>query len=82
MKLEPHEMQSALWQKLHAHMAERLDALRRSNDGDLSIEETQRLRGRIAQLKEILALAREPVQLGMDAASAQPDMGPQGLFLE
>lgn len=82
MKLEPHEMQSALWQRLHAHMTERLDGLRRSNDGDLPMEETQRLRGRIAQLKEILALAREPVQLGVDAAGAQPDMGPQGLFLE
>lgn len=82
MTLEPHETRSALWQRLHAHLTERLDALRRSNDGDMSMEETQRLRGRIAQLKEILALGREPVQVGLDAPSAQPDTGPYGLFLE
>lgn len=82
MTLEPHEIRSALWQRIHTHLAERLDALRKSNDGDLGPEDTQRLRGRIAQLKEILALGREPVQVGEDAESAQPDVGPQGLFLE
>ena len=67
MTLDKLERHSALWQKLEGFLAHRLDALRKNNDGDLSPEETQRLRGRIAQLKEILALAREPVQVGDDA---------------
>ncbi|MEN6400862.1 MAG: hypothetical protein ABFD94_02860 [Armatimonadia bacterium] len=65
MKLQQHETRSALWLKLQAHMSEQLDVLRRKNDGLLSHEDTQRLRGRIAQLKEILALSEtEPVQVG------------------
>ena len=67
MTLTDLERQSALWQKLAAHLSERLDAQRARNDGDLSPEDTQKLRGRIAQLKEILALAREPVQVDGDA---------------
>lgn len=67
MTLTDLERQSALWQKLAAHLSGRLDAQRARNDGDLSPEDTQKLRGRIAQLKEILALAREPVQVDGDA---------------
>jgi len=63
MKLQEHETRSALWLRLQAHLGAQLDAARRKNDGDLSMEDTQRLRGRIAQLKEILALSQtEPVQ--------------------
>lgn len=65
MKLQPHETRSALWLRLEAHLRAQLAALRAKNDGDFSHEETQRLRGRIAQLKEILALSEtEPVQVG------------------
>lgn len=67
MTLTDLERQSALWQKLAAHLSERLDAQRARNDGELSPEETHKLRGRIAQIKEILALAREPVQVDGDA---------------
>lgn len=67
MTLTEMEHQSALWQKLDTHLHERLQALRSRNDGDLAPEETQKLRGRIAQIKEILALAREPVRVDGDA---------------
>lgn len=60
MRIEPHEMRSALWLKLQAHYSAQLDMLRRKNDGDMPPDQTQRLRGRIAQVKEFLALSGEP----------------------
>lgn len=67
MKLTPHEQQSAVWIKLRDHLTERLDALRKNNDGDLTPEQTAKLRGRIAALREILALSKdEQVQAEID----------------
>lgn len=56
MNLTHVEAQSALWLKLKKHLEERLDVLRAKNDGDLDTTETARLRGRIAALKELIAL--------------------------
>ena len=69
MKLSTLEKQSAAWLRLDAYMNEQLKSLRLQNDGELSAEATARLRGRIAQLKTILALGedREPVQAGIDS---------------
>jgi hypothetical protein len=66
MRLDKHEVMSAVWLKLEAHLNERLSALRTNNDGDLTPEQTAKTRGRIAFAKEILALAeqREQVQEG------------------
>lgn len=50
------ETQSQLWLKLKKHMQERVDVLRAKNDGDLDTTETARLRGRIAAIKELIAL--------------------------
>lgn len=72
MRLQEHEARSALWLRLQAHLGAQLEALRCKNDGYLSHEDTQRLRGRIAQIKEILALSQaEPAQEGAtdDAAA-------------
>jgi len=60
MKLDAIDKRTALWLKLEAHWRERLDILRRRNDGALSPDETQRLRGEISQLKAFLALSGEP----------------------
>lgn len=60
MKIEQHELRSSLWRRLQAHYEAQLELLRRKNDGDMTPEQTQRLRGRIAQVKEFLALATEP----------------------
>ena len=74
MTLEPHETRSALWLKLQGHLTAQLVTLRQKNDGALSHEDTTRLRGRIAQLKEILALSQtEPVQ-GVATDDAATDM--------
>ncbi len=56
MTLTEIEKQSAVWIKLRDHMNERLEAMRCQNDGDLSLEQTIKLRGRIACLKELLSL--------------------------
>lgn len=73
MKLDERDLQSALWLRLRAHLSERMEVYRRQNDGALTPEETTRLRGRIAQLKEILAL-HEPEQSG-ETDDAMPTNG-------
>lgn len=65
MKLTEIELQSAVWQKLKAHMEQRLDECRRRNDGDLNEIETARLRGRIACLREFLSIGAEPVDANL-----------------
>lgn len=64
MTLDAIETRSAVWIKLHAHLRSQLQAMRERNDGaQLDAIETARLRGRIAQVKEILALGQpEPEQ--------------------
>lgn len=72
MKLDDIEMRSALWMKLQAHLEERLAVLRSRNDGVLTPEETCLLRGRIAQVKEILDLGKPDPDDGvvtLDAAA-------------
>lgn len=67
MKLTEAEKISALWIRLHAHLSEKLEIARKKNDGDLTPDQTAKLRGRISALKEILALSEtEPVQAGND----------------
>lgn len=68
MTLTEADKLSALWRKLEPYLQDRLDACRKQNDGDLSPEQTAKLRGRIATLREILALANAgPVQAEPDA---------------
>lgn len=76
MKLDAIETRSAVWLKLRAHLEERLAVMRSRNDGDLSPEETCRLRGRIAQAKEILDLGKPDPDDGvvtLDAAAIHGD---------
>ena len=58
--LAPHERASPLWKSLERHMQEQIDELRRWNDASLPPERTEKLRGRIEQLKVLLALGDEP----------------------
>lgn len=67
MKLEKHETQSALWQKLESHIHSRISDLRSSNDADLDPIATARLRGRIASLRELLSLSQDETVLGGDS---------------
>jgi hypothetical protein len=50
---------SATWRALVEIVESRIDELRRKNDGDLSIERTSHLRGGVAELKQLLAIAKK-----------------------
>lgn len=50
---------SPLWQRLRAHLEQRLAKYRTRNDGALAPEDTAHLRGRIAVLKDLLALEED-----------------------
>lgn len=58
--LNEHDRGSATWGKLQKHFNERLDTLRKQNDGNLSPEGTAKLRGRIAELKRVIDLGEAP----------------------
>ena len=64
-KLSAVERESPLWKRLEAYYVQRLEGYRRRNDTDLPDGETAKLRGRIGEIKHLLALADEtpdPVQ--------------------
>ena len=50
------EKDSAVWKKLRTYMEKRLEVNRKQNDAALSVEETARLRGKIAAYKELLGI--------------------------
>lgn len=51
------DKRSPLWLDLAAHLNERLALARAENDASKPIEKTEHLRGRIFELKALLALA-------------------------
>lgn len=59
MKLARHDIETALWRKLESYLEQRMETLRQTNDGDLDPMQTARLRGRIAELKSMLALSKD-----------------------
>lgn len=59
IKLTAADKHSALWGKLSTHMGSRLEAYRNRIEGNLSPDETTKLRGRIAELKHLLAIGNE-----------------------
>lgn len=61
------ERQDALWKKIQVQLVERLNMLRLRNDGNLSPDVTAKTRGRIAEVKRMLAFG-DP-----DAASELDD---------
>jgi len=66
--ITPHERQSAVWQKLKPYLDTRLETLRRQNDGQLTPEQTAKLRGRIAEVKAILSLGTDKPQVADESA--------------
>lgn len=75
MKLDAIETRSAVWLKVQAHLQARLELMRMRNDGALPHEETCTLRGRIAQVKEILALGQPEPDEGVVTHDATTDVG-------
>mgnify|MGYP001574846979 FL=1 len=60
------EKHSAVWQKIMKHLEERLSSLRARNDNDLDERRTARLRGRLAEIKHLLALDQPRPQTDAD----------------
>jgi hypothetical protein len=55
-KLEEHEIASSTWQKVSEHLENRLEILRLKNESSLPQEQTEKLRGRIAEIKRLLSI--------------------------
>ena len=57
--LTEHDLSSEVWLKIEKHLNTRLEQRRRDNDSD-SLDEikTARLRGRIAEIKDLLAFGK------------------------
>ena len=66
--MTPQDFQTGTWKRLTKHLEQRLQALRESNDSTMSESSTAAIRGKIAMVKELLALSVED--------SANEDVGP------
>lgn len=62
------DLLSPTWRAIRERAELRLDELRRKNDAELDEMQTAKLRGRIAELKELLALDRPAPANMMDEA--------------
>lgn len=62
MNLSQTDIHSALWVRLKSHLENEREKLRKQNDGMLTPEKTAFIRGRIAQIKALLALETAPAQ--------------------
>jgi hypothetical protein len=59
--LTPHDKASSAWVRIKQHLEARLVTLRTQNDKTMPEAETENLRGRIAEVKELLALDKDEV---------------------
>lgn len=57
-KLEPSDRTSPTWIRLEAHLKARIELCHLQNDQDLDPVATAKLRGRITELKALLALSK------------------------
>jgi hypothetical protein len=58
---------SPTWTKLREHYEKRLATLRAQNDNEQPAEETAKLRGRIAEVKRLLAMDKDTPQIEFKA---------------
>lgn len=61
--ITPAERRNPLWLALEAHLTDRLATLRSRNDADMAADKTAHLRGQIAEVKALLALATDRPQV-------------------
>lgn len=73
LRLSRMERQSELWTKLEQHFAGRLESLRNELEKTQPPEATASLRGKVALLREIQALATGPVGPSADDDSPGDD---------
>jgi hypothetical protein len=55
-KLTDVEVHSATWARIRGHLEERLQKHRKNNDGNLTFDQTTKLRGRIAEIQYLLGI--------------------------
>lgn len=67
IKLTELERTSAVWQRLKKYYDARLARLRAKNDGDLTHEQTLKLRGQIAEVKGLLSVATDSPSIPNEA---------------
>lgn len=60
MELTDSERMSTLWIKIREHLNDRLEKARSQLEGNLPIDETNRVRGRIVEIKELLRVGNPP----------------------
>jgi len=56
------EIQGATWAKVLAYLNQRLESKRVENDNTKTAKETEKLRGRIAEIKNLIALGQPELQ--------------------
>lgn len=66
-RLTTDDLRSTTWKRLEKILNERLQRHREKNDGKLTVDDTNNLRGRIAELKAMLGLARERPSVAADS---------------
>jgi len=59
LELTPADRRSPLWLDIAEHLTKRLERARQDNDASRPIERTEHTRGRIFELKSLLALAED-----------------------
>lgn len=60
------DFRSETWRAIEEIVTKRIDDLRKRNDSQLNADETARLRGRLAELKDLLTLAKPDPALVAD----------------
>ena len=61
-KLEPQDLTNPLWIRLEAYLQQALAEQRLMNDAMQPMERTEHIRGRIAQIKQLLNAGRAPIK--------------------
>jgi hypothetical protein len=61
-KLEPQDRTNPLWIRLEAHLQQALAEQRLMNDSTQTMERTENIRGRIAQIKLLLNAGQAPIK--------------------
>lgn len=70
------DFQTRTWENFEAELQRRLAMHREANDNRIDPEKTATLRGRIAEIKELLALASKPAPAPSGDGSASFDAFP------
>lgn len=71
--LTPIDRNDPLWLKLRAYMERCIADHRQDNDNPHDAAKTAELRGRIGALKGLIALDRDPIDLGIKFPAAHSD---------